>query len=109
MDLEVFITEMDVNTHTVVGGPDAQDTAVANVFSEYPHLLFAEPNVRVALTWGLTSSNSWLNARFGSQSRRADGTRERPLPFDDQMKPVPAFFALRGAIDRAPVKSSSKG
>ena len=109
MDLEVFITEMDVNTHTVVGGPDAQDTAVANFFSEYPHLLFAEPNVRVALTWGLTSSNSWLNARFGSQSRRADGTRERPLPFDDQMKPVPAFFALRGAIDRAPVKSSSKG
>jgi len=107
LDLEVFITEMDVNTHSVVGGPDAQDEAVAKVFGDYPRLLLAEPNVRVALTWGLTSANTWLNARFGSQSRRPDGARERPLPFDDDMKPVPAFFALRGAIDGAPAKGSS--
>jgi len=55
--------------------------------------------VPIALTWGLTSSNSWLNNARGSQSRRPDGTRERPLPFDDDMKPTPAFFALRHAID----------
>ena len=109
MDLEVFITEMDVNTHNVIGGPDAQDIAVAKVFGEYPRLLLAEPNVRVALTWGLTSANSWLNQAHGSQSRRADGTRERPLPFDDDMKPVPAFFALRGALDGASAKGSSRG
>jgi len=109
MNLEVLVTEMDVNTHAVAGGPEAQDAAVANVFGDYPRLLLAEPNVRVALTWGLTSANSWLNAPRGSQSRRADGTRERPLPFDDDMKPVPAFFALRGAIDGSSAKGSLRG
>ena len=99
MDLEVYVTEMDVNTHGVEGGPKDQDTAVASVYKDYLHMVLREPNVPVALTWGLTSSNSWLNNARGSQSRRPDGTRERPLPFDDDMKPTPAFFALRHAID----------
>jgi endo-1,4-beta-xylanase len=101
MNLEVFITEMDVNTHAVVGDAAAQDTAVAAVYRDYLRLMLAEPNVPVALTWGLSSAHSWLNDRHGSQSRRPDGTRERPLPFDDDLKPTPAFLALRGAIDAA--------
>jgi endo-1,4-beta-xylanase len=101
MNLEVFITEMDVNTHAVVGGSDAQDVAVAEVYRDYLHLVLAEPNVPIVLTWGLTSANSWLNQMHGSQSRRADGTRERPLPFDDELKPTPAFLAMREAIDDA--------
>jgi len=100
MGLEVFVTEMDVNTHTVAGGPDAQDAAVSAVFHDYLRMVLAEPNVPIALTWGLDSAHSWLNGR-GGQSRRPDGTRERPLPFDDDLKPTPAFLALRGAIDTA--------
>jgi len=99
MDLEVFVTEMDVNTHAVVGGPDAQDAAVAAVYRDYLGLVLAEPNVPITLTWGLTSKNTWLNQTHGSQSRRPDGTRERPLPFDDDLQPAPAFLALREAID----------
>jgi endo-1,4-beta-xylanase len=99
MDLEIFVTEMDVNTHAVIGGPEAQDTAVAAVYRDYLRLVLAEPNVPIALTWGLTSKNSWLNQTHGSQSRRPDGTRERPLPFDDDLQPTPAFLALRDAID----------
>ncbi|MGA9670234.1 MAG: endo-1,4-beta-xylanase [Terracidiphilus sp.] len=99
MDLEVYITEMDVNTHAVVGGPDAQDAAVAKVYRDYLRLVLAEPNVPIALTWGISSVNSWLNKLHGSQSTRADGARERPLPFDDNLKPTPAFAALREAID----------
>jgi endo-1,4-beta-xylanase len=99
MDLEVYVTEMDVNTHGVDGGPKDQDSAVAAVYKGYLHMVLREPNVPIALTWGLTSSNSWLNHARGSQSRRPDGARERPLPFDDDMKPTPAFLALRHAID----------
>jgi endo-1,4-beta-xylanase len=101
MGLEVFVTEMDVNTHAVVGGPDAQDTAVSAVFHDYLRLVLAEPNVPIVLTWGLDSAHSWLNGMRGGQSRRPDGTRERPLPFDDSLKPTPAFLALREAIDTA--------
>jgi endo-1,4-beta-xylanase len=99
MNLEVFITEMDVNTHAVVGGAEAQDAAVAAVYRDYLRLVLAEPNVPIALTWGFDSGHSWLNSPHGDQSKRADGTRERPLPFDDNLKPTPAFFAFRDAID----------
>ncbi len=101
MNLEVFVTEMDVNTHAVVGDAQAQDAAVAQVYTDYLRLVLAERNVPIVLTWGLDSAHSWLNQMHGSQSRRPDGTRERPLPFDDDLKPTPAFLALREAIDAA--------
>jgi endo-1,4-beta-xylanase len=108
MDLEVFVTEMDVNTHAVVGGPDAQDAAVSAVFHDYLRLVLAEPNVPIVLTWGLDNAHSWLSQVHGSQSHRADGARERPLPFDDDLKPTPAFLALRDAIDASrPVRAGS--
>jgi endo-1,4-beta-xylanase len=108
MNLEVFVTEMDVNTHAVVGGPDAQDAAVAAVYRDYLRMVLAEPNVPIALTWGITSAHSWLNKLHGSQSTRPDGAQERPLPFDDDLKPTPAFVALREAIDASrPVMTSN--
>lgn len=101
MDLEVFVTEMDVNTHSVPGGPEEQDAAVTTVYKNYLRPVLREPNVPIVLTWGLDSAHTWLNQTHGNQSRRSDGTRERPLPFDDDLKPTPAFLALRGAIDKS--------
>jgi len=105
MGLEVYVTEMDVNTHAVVGDAAAQDAAVAKVYRDYLSLVLAEPNVPIALTWGMDSAHSWLNNPHGDQHRRPDGTRERPLPFDDNLSPTPAFVALREAIDGAHVRA----
>ena len=99
MGLEVFVTEMDVNTHSLPGGDGAQDAAVAEVYKNYLSMVLAEPNVPIALTWGITSAHSWLNGM--NWAKRADGARQRPLPFDDDLKPTPAFFALRAALDTA--------
>jgi len=101
MDLEVYVTEMDVNTHAVVGSREAQDRAVAAVFGNYMRLALAEPNVPMTLTWGITSAHTWLNDANTDQRRRPDGTPERPLPFDDRMMPTPAFLAIGEAIDRS--------
>ena len=101
MDLEVYVTEMDVNTHAVAGGREAQDRAVAAVFGNYMRLALAEPNVPMTLTWGITSAHTWLNDANTDQRRRPDGTPERPLPFDDRMMPTPAFLAIGEAIDRS--------
>jgi endo-1,4-beta-xylanase len=99
---------MDVNTHAVVGGREAQDRAVAAVFGSYLRLVLAEPNVPLTLTWGITSAHTWLNDAHADQRRRPDGTRERPLPFDDSMMPTSAFQALGEAIDRSrPVRSGN--
>lgn len=99
MGLEVYVTEMDVNTHSLEGGPMVQDVAVAGVYRNYLGQILAEANVPVALTWGITSAHSWLNATRQPWARRPDGARQRPLPFDDSLQPTPAFLAIRDAID----------
>jgi endo-1,4-beta-xylanase len=101
MGLDVYITEMDVNTHSLEGCPMVQDVAVARVYRDYLGLVLAEPNVPVALTWGITSAHSWLNESRQPWARRSDGSRQRPLPFDDSLLPTPAFAAIRDAIDTA--------
>lgn len=108
LGLDVYITEMDVNTRGVDGGAEAQDAAVAEVYRNYLGLVLAEPNVPVALTWGISDAHTWLNASHGDWAKRADGTPQRPLPFDGDLRPTPAFVAIRTAIDSArPVVASS--
>jgi endo-1,4-beta-xylanase len=106
LGLEVYVTEMDVNTHSLPGGPEAQDAAVARVYKNYLGMVLAEPNVPVALTWGITSAHSWLNETQEPWARRPDGARQRPLPFDDELNPTPAFFAIRTAIDSARIAAT---
>jgi endo-1,4-beta-xylanase len=101
MGLEIYVTEMDVNTHSLEGGPEAQDAAVARVYRDYLGMMLADANVQVALTWGITSAHSWLNESKQPWAKRADGARQRPLPFDDEMRPTPAFSAIRIALDGA--------
>ncbi len=101
LGLEVYVTEMDVNTRGVDGGPDAQDQAVALVYGSYLCLVLEEPNAPVALTWGITDAHTWLNAIHGDWAKRADGAEQRPLPFDAALQPTPAFVAARAAIDAA--------
>ncbi len=101
MGLETYVTELDVNTRNLPGGPEAQDAAVAAVYRDYLRLVLAEPNVKAALTWGITARYTWLNSTKKDWALRPDGTRQRPLPFDDDFKPTAVFFALRDAIDAA--------
>jgi endo-1,4-beta-xylanase len=96
MGLQVFVTEMDVNDRKVAGTVAERDAAVAQVYREYLTMMLAEPNVNVALTWGITDRSTWLN---GPKYARADGLPERPLPFDADCHPAPAFFAERDAMD----------
>ncbi|MGC2621477.1 MAG: endo-1,4-beta-xylanase [Acidobacteriaceae bacterium] len=96
MGLQVFVTEMDVNDRKLAGTVAERDAAVARVYRDYLMMMLAEPNVNVALTWGITDRSTWLN---GPKYARADGQPERPLPFDADYHPAPAFFAERDAID----------
>jgi endo-1,4-beta-xylanase len=96
MGLQVFVTEMDVNDRKLTGSPAERDAAVAKMYRDYLTLMLAERNVNVALTWGITDRYTWLK---GPKYGRADGQPNRPLPFDADYKPTPAFYAERAAID----------
>ncbi len=101
MGLEVYITEMDVNCRGMMGGVAERDAAVSQVYRNYLDLVLAEPNVPIALTWGITSAHAWMNQLDQRFERWPDFARQHPLPFDDDFNPMPAFLSLRGALDTA--------
>jgi endo-1,4-beta-xylanase len=99
MGLEVYITEMDVSSRGIGGGSDARDAAVAKVYGDYASLVLAGANVKMLLTWGLTSEHCWANQIDQRLQRWPDIARQRPLPFDDDLNPTPAFWAMQEAFD----------
>jgi endo-1,4-beta-xylanase len=102
MGLQVFVTELDVNDRRLTTSVEERDLAVAGIYRNYLAMMLAEPNVNVALTWGITDRYTWLR---GPKYGRADGEPNRPLPFDADYNPTPAFFAERAAIDNRKAQS----
>jgi endo-1,4-beta-xylanase len=101
LGLQVFVTEMDVNDDAVATADMAErDHIVAEVYRSYLSTALGGPEVRAVLTWGASDKNTWLNK--GTKFRKQHPDRlQRPLPFDPDYAPAPAFFAIRESFDKA--------
>jgi endo-1,4-beta-xylanase len=97
LGLEIYVTEMDVNDRKLGPEDATRDKAVAATYRGYLDLVLKNPGVKEVLTWGITDAFTWLNG----EDARTDHLPERCLPFDKELKPVEAFFAIRDAFDRA--------
>jgi endo-1,4-beta-xylanase len=95
LGLEVYITEMDVDDVELPGDIPARDRMVADMYRSYLETVLRHPAVKEVLTWGFTDKYSWL---IFSRERRPDGQRKRPLPFDADLRPKPAFDAMIEAL-----------
>jgi endo-1,4-beta-xylanase len=96
LDLQVFLTEMDVNDRALAPAIAARDRQVAATYAEYLDLVLADPAVTAVLFWGVSDRDTWLN----HEDARTDREPERPLLFDPSFKPKQSFFAVRDAFDR---------
>ena len=94
LNLQVFITELDVNDRALPGDQDARDEGVAKTYRDYLSTVLPDSSVRAVLTWGLTDRGTWLN----NKNARADKLPQRPLPFDADFQAKPAFAAMRDAF-----------
>lgn len=94
LDLQVFVTELDVDDSNLPAENAERDSAVARLYRDYLTNVLQHRSVKAVLTWGLTDRDTWLNAF----NPRKDGLVRRPLPFDSGLKPTPAFFAMGDAI-----------
>ncbi len=107
LGLEVYLTELDVNDDALPGAADsaadtaARDKTIADVYRDYLSVALDNKAVKSVLTWGLTDKHSWLNG-IKSHREKLPNRPQRPLPFDPDYKPAPAFFALRDAFAHAP-------
>jgi endo-1,4-beta-xylanase len=101
LGLQVFITEMDVKDDAVTANDIAErDKIVADVYRNYLNTALGGPEVKAVLTWGVTDKSTWLNN--GTKFRKEHPDRlQRPLPFDPDYAPTPAFFAMRESFDKA--------
>jgi len=99
--LKVFITEMDVKDDGLKADIPSRDAGVADVYSRYLAVALAEPAVKVVINFGLSDRYTWLQEDYP----RRDGAARRPLPFDDQLQPKPAYNAILQSFANAPARS----
>jgi endo-1,4-beta-xylanase len=96
-DLEILVTEMDVLDDGLPAEIDIRDRAVADVMRRYLDVTLDERAVVSVVTFGLSDRYTWLEEDFP----RRDREPRRPLPFDERLRPKPAYQALQTSLEQA--------
>lgn len=105
--LKIFITELDVWGKGLPGDIAVRDQAIADKYALYLDTVLDEPQVASVVTWGLSDRYTHLAPTsfvYKPEFARADGLPNRPLPFDVQFHPKPAFRAIVNSLRHAPVR-----
>lgn len=97
--LRITITELDVPEADVSLPVEERDKRVADEMKRYLDVVLDELAVEGVVTWGLSDRYSWLNTRW-----RSFGTRNRGLPFDENLAPKPVTRAIFEALAQRPAR-----
>jgi endo-1,4-beta-xylanase len=92
--LKIFITEMDVLDDGLPADEAERDRGVAQTYRMYLDAALKEEAVKSVITFGLSDRYTWLQEDYP----RDDGAARRPLPFDEDLNPKPAYRALRSEL-----------
>jgi endo-1,4-beta-xylanase len=98
LGLSILVTEMDVRDQFLPGDIAVRDGLVAKQYYHYLSFILQFKSVKTVLTWGLSDHSTWL----AKDGRRQDGLPVRPLLFDADSQPKPAFDAVMRAFNEAP-------
>ena len=96
--LKILITEMDVLDDGLPAAVAVRDRGVADVYRRYLDVTLDHPAVKALITFGLSDRYTWLQEDLP----REDGAARRPLPFDEDLEPKPAYHALARSLRDAP-------
>jgi endo-1,4-beta-xylanase len=94
LNLQVFVTELDVDDSAMPADIPERDRQVAELYRSFLGNILRHNSVKAVLTWCLSDRDSWLQ----NFRPRKDGLPQHPLPFDAQLNPKAAFFALRDSL-----------
>ena len=96
--LKILITEMDVLDDGLPADVAVRDRGVADVYRRYLDVTLDHPAVKALITFGLSDRYTWLQEDLP----REDGAARRPLHFDEDLQPKPAYHALAHSLRDAP-------
>ncbi|HYH12368.1 MAG TPA: endo-1,4-beta-xylanase, partial [Thermomicrobiales bacterium] len=100
--MKILVTELDVLDDDLPADTKVRDQAIAEAYKRYLDVALAEPAVGAVMTFGLTDRYTWLQEDYP----REDGEPRRPLPFDEELQPKPAYDALASALQGAPTREA---
>jgi len=100
--LKILITELDVNDRTGPADIRKRDQAVADCYERFLAPALDEKQVVALVTWGLSDRYTWLTPAYDPSYGRSDHLPCRPLPFDANFQPKPAYGAILRALRHAP-------
>jgi endo-1,4-beta-xylanase len=103
--MTILVTELDVLDDGVPEDIPTRDEAIADAYRTYLDVALAEPAVAAVMTFGLSDRYTWLQEDYP----REDGVARRPLPYDEELRPKPAYDALAGALGGAGTQSPLAG
>src|SRR5437868_5189257 len=107
LGLTIQITELDVTDENAPADEAVRDRLVADAYSRFLDAALDEPARKMVVTWGLSDRHSWIVRKETHESKwRADGLPSRPLPFDADLNPKPAFEAIAQAFGHAPQRAA---
>ncbi len=92
LGVKVYVTEFDVNMNDLKTDAKAKNEVEANIYYEMMRACVESQVCQSFSVLGITDKETWYN-HIGL----AD---PRPLPFDEQYRPKPAFYSLRWALEQ---------
>ena len=92
LDLQVFVTELDVDDTYLDGNAQKREKEVAWLCEDYLKNVLKHPHVTAVLTWGSVS--------YGSYGNHDPVEGHRALPFDENLRPTPFLSAMLKAFRR---------
>lgn len=101
LDLDLLVTELDVNDRALPSDTAERDAGVAATARDWLDATLDHPRVRRLLCWGLADPYSWLQ---DNSPPRADGLPRRALPYDAELRPTPLRRAIADALRAMPAR-----
>jgi endo-1,4-beta-xylanase len=89
--IEVYVTEFDVNMNDVKANAKEKNQKEADIYYDMARACIESKACISFALLGITDKETWYNYMGLSDPR--------PLPFDKNYKPKPAYFALRRAFE----------
>jgi endo-1,4-beta-xylanase len=102
--LRILVTELDVVDAASPSDISQRDSQVADMYRRYLDVVLDNKATTAVATWGMTDRYSWITRGDQADFRRTDGLPARPLPFDENYAPKPAYYAILAAFKAAPVR-----
>jgi endo-1,4-beta-xylanase len=96
LDLDIYVTELDVNDRELPASIAQRDARVAEIYGSFLAAIHNQPRLIMITSWGLSDRYTWLNQHFP----RSDGFRQRPLPFDLNNMAKPAEQSILEVLNR---------